>query len=75
MHQARLGFLPSTGRTHVIGSSPEPDGLAAVVGGPHSGARWQPPAAADERREYPLGFYRWVAEREPFWLWVRVVER
>jgi hypothetical protein len=54
---------------------PEPDGLAAVVGGPRAGARWQPPAALDERREYPLGYYRWVTTREPFWLWVRVVER
>ncbi len=60
---------------HVVGSVSEPDGLAAVVGGPHSGARWQPPTAPDERREYSVGFYRWVAEREPLWIWVDAVER
>jgi hypothetical protein len=60
---------------HVTGPLPEPDGLAAVVGGPHGGARWQPAAVPDERREYSVGYYRWVAEREPFWLWISSVER
>ena len=59
----------------LIAPLPEPDGLSAVVGGPYGGARWQAAAAPDERREYPMGFYRWVTQREPFWLWVGGVGR
>ena len=46
------------------------EGAARVVGGPYAGDLWRIAASPGEEHRTPLGYYRYVPDPEPAWVWV-----